>query len=370
MNYKPVSVGVVGTGAISDIYLTNMTTRFPILKVKSVCARHIEHARAKAAQYGLQACTLEQMYSDPEIELVVNLTPAPAHYSVIRRCLAAGKHVYTEKTITDDPETARELMAIARKKGLILASAPDTFLGASWQTARKAIDEGLIGQVTSFAMVANRDATFLDSINAFRCQSGGGACFNYAVYYLTCLVSLLGPVAQVASLCQTPVPSRISINPQSPDFGKEIQTPNESQVYSLLKLRSGAAGTFHLNEESVLMDQAYFSVMGTKGILYLADPNFFGGQVRFLPNSYDFANPPAMTVLPCPFDYCGNDRGIGPADTALAIRTGKAPRAGAELACHVMEVLSAMMESNRFTDIRSVCQRPEPMPEKEHEAIS
>lgn len=362
MELKPVTVGVVGAGAISDIYLTNMTTRFPILKVKSICAGHIENARKKAEKYGISPCTLEEMFDDPEIEMIVNLTPAHAHYSVIRRALAAGKHVYTEKTMTDCTESAQELIAIARNKGLLLASAPDTFLGASWQTARKAIDDGLIGDVTSFAMVANRDATMMDSINAFRNQPGGGACYNYVVYYITCLVSLLGPVGQVASLCRTPVPKRVNIFPQSPNFGKEMDTPNESQVYSLLQLRSGVCGTFHLNEESVLMDQAYFAIMGTKGILYLTDPNYFGGEVRFLPNSYDFTNPAKAQVLPCRHDYSGNDRGVGPADLAMVIRTGSPLRPNAELARHVMEVLTAMMENGRFTDIATTCQRPEPMP--------
>lgn len=363
MELHPVTVGVAGAGTISDIYLSNMTTRFPTLRVKSVCAGHIENARKKAEKYGIAACTLEEMLSDPEIELIINLTPAHAHYSIIRSALNAGKHVYTEKTLTDSLESAAELTALAREKGLYLGSAPDTFLGAAWQAARKAIDDGLIGQVTSFAMVANRDATLMDSINAFRNQPGGGACYNYVVYYITCLVSLLGPIAQVASVCQTPIPQRRNIYPQSPHYGMMMDTPDESQVYSLLQLKSGIWGTFHLNEESVLMDQAFFAIFGTKGILYLTDPNSFGGEVKFLPNSYDFANPAGAEVLPSPFDYADNSRGVGPADLAYAIRTGSPVRPNAEIALHVMEVLTAMMKSGEFTPIESTCDRPEPMPE-------
>ncbi len=361
MDTKPVVVGVIGAGAISDIYLKNMTSRFPLLQVKSICANHLENAQKKAAHYGLIACTLAQMLADPEIELVVNLTPTHAHYAIIREALLAGKHVYSEKTLTGDPKTARELKALAEEKGLYLGCAPDTFLGGAWQTARKAIDDGLIGQVTSFAMAANRDATLMDSINAFRCQPGGGACYNYGVYYITCLVSLLGPVAQVASICETPFPERVNIFPHSPNFGKIISTPNESQVYSLLRLRSGVCGTFHLNEESVLMDQAFFAIYGTKGILYLPDPNGFGGEVRLLPNSYDFQNPAKPEVLPCPYPYCDNSRGVGPADVASAIRHGTNIRPNAQMACHVLEVLTAMMENGKFLSIPSSCDRPEPM---------
>lgn len=362
MEIKPVTVGVVGAGAISDIYLTNMTSRFPILKVKSICAGHIENARKKAAQYDIIPTTLDEMLADPEIELIVNLTPTHAHYSIIRKALSAGKHVYTEKTITDSPDTAADLTVLAREKGVLLASAPDTFLGSAWQTARKAIDDGLIGQPTSFAIAANRDATFMDSLNAFRNQPGGGACYNYVVYHISCLVSLLGPVSQVFSICQAPVTKRVNIFPGSPCFGKEMDTPNESQVYSLLRLRSGVCGTFHLNEETVLLDQAFFAVYGTKGILYLTDPNSFGGDVKYLPNSYDFQNPPAAEVLPCHFDYSDNSRGVGPADVALAIRTGSAIRPNAQMAAHVMEVLTAMIRNEEFTSILSDCDRPAPMP--------
>lgn len=371
MEIQPVTVGVVGAGTISDIYLTNMTTRFPVLRVKSICAGHIENARKKADQYGITACTLEEMLLDPEIELIVNLTPAHSHYGIIRQALNAGKHVYTEKTITDSPDTAADLTVLAREKGLYLASAPDTFLGAAWQTARKAIDDGLIGQPTSFAIAANRDATFMDSMNAFRNQPGGGACYNYVVYHITCLVSLLGAVSQVFSICQTPVPRRTNIFPGSPNFGKMMDTPNESQVYALLRLRNGVCGTFHLNEESVLMDQAYFAIYGTKGILYLTDPNSFGGEVRFLPNSYDFQNLPKPQVLPCLFDFNDNSRGVGPADLAMAIRTGSPIRPNAQMAAHVMEVLTAMMRNETFTSILSDCERPHPMPQKEepHETI-
>ena len=59
-------VGVVGCGKISDIYLKNMTENFPVLKVKSCCAVHPEHARKKAQQYGIAACTYEEMLADPQ----------------------------------------------------------------------------------------------------------------------------------------------------------------------------------------------------------------------------------------------------------------------------------------------------------------
>ena len=364
MAHQKIHVGVVGAGAISDIYLKNMTTRFPNLQVDAICAAHIDHARKKAEQYGIRACTLEEMLADPAITLIVNLTPTHAHYDIIKAALLAGKHVYTEKTMTDSPASAAELIALAQERGLYLGSAPDTFLGAAWQTARKFIDEGNLGQVTSFAICSNRDATIMGSINKFRREPGGGACYNYVVYAVTCLVSLLGPVQEVVSMVETPFPTRKNVLHQSPEFGQTISTPNESQVYALLRLRSGVCGTYHLNEESALFDRPYFAIYGTKGILYLPDPNGFGGDVRFYPANFDMTMSVEPKAIPLTFPYGDNARGIGPADLAAAITRGTQCRPNAQLAYHVMDVLTAMMDSGRdrcFKAISSTCERPEPM---------
>ena len=191
---KKMRVGVVGCGAISDIYLTNMIHNFENLEVAACCAGHLEHAKKKAEQYGIKGCTYEEILADPSIEMVVILTPAPTHEGLIRQALEAGKHVYTEKTMTLAPETAAKLIELAEEKHLYLGSAPDTFLGSALQTARKAIDDGLIGEVTSFEACANRDLDLLASIFRFLRMPGGGICYDFGVYYLTAIVSLFGPV--------------------------------------------------------------------------------------------------------------------------------------------------------------------------------
>ena len=93
---KKMKVAVVGCGAISDIYLTNMIERFDNLEVVACCAAHFEHAQKKAQKYGIKACTYEEILSDDAIEMVVILTPAPTHEELIRRAIEAGKHVYTD----------------------------------------------------------------------------------------------------------------------------------------------------------------------------------------------------------------------------------------------------------------------------------
>ena len=360
---KPMITGVIGAGAISEIYLTNMIRRFPDLEVKSISSARMESARKKAEQFGLKAVTVEEMLNDPEIEMVVVLTPVGSHEGLIRRALEHGKHVYTEKTLTDSPETAGKLLELADEKGLWLGSAPDTFLGAAMQTARKALDDGLLGEVHSFSISATRCNDVLLSMFSFLREPGCGILYDYAVYYVTALVSLLGPVERAGAMISAPYPTHTGILPDRPEFGKPFDSPNESEVSAILRMRSGVTGTLHLDAETVNADVAWFTIYGTKGMLKLTDPNQFGGDVMFYPTETDGWKPLAGRKLEPVSALSDNCRGIGPQEMAEAIREGRPNRAGKEMACHALEVLSALLEGGRdgaFRSIESTCERPAP----------
>lgn len=354
-----MKVGVVGCGSISDIYLQNMIRVFDNLEVVACCAAHPENARKKAAQYGIRACEFEEMLADPGIDMLVILTPAPTHYGLIRAGLEAGKHVYTEKTITIDLAQAKELEALAAQKGLYLGSAPDTFLGAALQRARQVIDGGQLGEITGFQIYANRCLDWLTTYFKFLRLPGGGICFDYGVYYLTALVSLLGPVAEVCAVVENRKPIRIDCNPESPDYGKDYSYDNEGQVNAIIRTESGVTGTFTLNGESLLADMAVFTIYGTEGVLKLTDPNGFGGELRLVTfEKWQFSEQVLENDLP----YGGNSRGLGPAEMAAAIAEGRPNRAGAQMAVHVLDIICAMMESGEkkcFLSVESTCRRPE-----------
>ena len=361
---KVLNTAIVGCGAISDIYLENMIHRFDNLKVTACCANHLEHAKEKAAEYGIRGCTYEEILKDPSIDMVVILTPAPTHETLIRQALEAGKHVYTEKTMTLSAQSAMDLQRLSKDKGLYLGSAPDTFLGAALQTARKAIDDGLIGEVTSFDICANRDLDYLAGLSEFLCMPGGGICYDYSVYHLTALVSLLGPVDSVSALVRNLAAKRPNTFPDSPTFGQTISYPNESQVFSILKMKNGVAGTLSINGDSVIQDQAHFMIYGKKGILKLTDPNTFGDDVIYLPAQKDFEDHPAPQILNYGFSYGENSRGLGPSEMADAIFEKRENRANATLAVHVLDVIDHMVESSEkgvFVQVPTTCRRPEPM---------
>ncbi|HJD45577.1 MAG TPA: Gfo/Idh/MocA family oxidoreductase [Candidatus Mediterraneibacter norfolkensis] len=346
---------------ISDIYLKNMTERYKNLEVISCCARHIEHAEKKGAEYGLRSCTYEEMLSDPEIEIIVVLTGVPAHYELIRQALHHGKHVFTEKTMTLTPEQAEELSGLAESRGLYLCSAPETFLGAGIQTARKAIDEGMIGEIYSFHISANRDLDCMAAMAGFLRQPGGGICQDYGVYYLTALCSLFGGVEQVSAVSRNNRPVRVNTYPKSPEFGQTYPYANESQIASVIRMRNGMIGTFALHGDSNFVDLADFVIYGTKGVLKLGDANRFGGDITFIPTMYGIEKDKEIYVLPPVSPFTENSRGIGVAEMADAIMKGRRSRLDHRFAYHVFETIDAINrcgEAGGSNQISSPCERP------------
>jgi predicted dehydrogenase len=358
---EKLGVGVCGCGAISRIYLQNMTHRFSNLAVVSCCARHLEHAQKRAEEFGIEAMTYEEMLQDERISLIVILTPAPTHAALIRQALLAGKHVYTEKAICLDVGEAKALQALAEEKNLYLSSAPDTFLGEALQTARRAIDAGRIGQVTGFSVSANRNQDLLGALFSFQNLPGGGIDLDYGVYYLTALVSLLGPIKEVSAMEDNPKPVRKNPIPQSPDFGREYASPNVSRVSALLKTKSGIPGTLLLDSESILTDLARFYIYGTEGVLTLCDANGFGGTVRLTAMGPDYRKVQEED-LDLGLPYADNARGIGPSEEAAAILAGRKSRTDCSMAIHVLDVLKTMERSSRTgktLPVETACERPE-----------
>ena len=148
---KRIKTAVVGCGSISDIYMTNLTNgKFTVMELVACSDLMVERMNASAAKFGIKAMSLDEICADPEIEMVICLTTPAAHYPIIKQALLAGKHVFSEKMIAVDLWQGKELVQIANEKGLHLGVAPDTFLGASVQTAKYIVDKGLIGTIRQF----------------------------------------------------------------------------------------------------------------------------------------------------------------------------------------------------------------------------
>lgn len=338
---KQITAGIIGSGSISRIYLHNFQNLFSNIKVKSCCALHMESARKRAAEFGIAASTVEDILADPEIEMVVVLTPAPSHYTLIKQALLAGKHVYTEKVLSLTVDEAKELCQLADEKGLYLGSAPDTFLGAAWQKGSQLLTENTLGTVSGFDVYVNRNMDQITNEYPFVRLAGGGVLYDYGVYHLTALTALLGPVKEVCAIAENNKPVRIGTVEGTPDFGKAYAFPNEAQVTAILRMESGVVGTLTLNGESTPYDLCHFRIYGESGILELPNPNFFGGAVRI--NRHDCIWEEVPNELP----FRENSRGLGPSEMVQAMEEGRPNLASKERALHVLSVMEAIMESSR-----------------------
>jgi predicted dehydrogenase len=240
---KKVKVGIIGCGNISGIYLKNCTQTFEILEV-AACADLIhERAQAQAREYGVpKACSVEELLQDPKIEIVLNLTTPKAHYEVSKAALEAGKHVYVEKPLAVAREDGQAILELAKSKNLLVGCAPDTFLGAGLQTCRKLIDDGWIGEpvaATAFMTCHGHESWHPDP--EFYYEIGGGPMLDMGPYYLTALISLLGPVDRVTGSSRITFPER-TITSQ-PKYGKQIKVETPTHIAGVIDFASGAVGT-------------------------------------------------------------------------------------------------------------------------------
>ena len=353
-----LKLGVVGCGNISEIYLKNLCGCGDV-EVAAVSDTDPERARARAQQFQIpRALSVETLLAEPEIEIVVNLTIPKAHFEVAMAALEAGKHVYNEKPLTVGREEARKILELARAKALRVGCAPDTFLGAALQTSRHLLDSGAIGTpvgATAFMISHGHEDWHPDP--AFYYQPGGGPMFDMGPYYLTALVTLLGPVRRVTGSAQISFYERTVTS--APKFGSTIRVEVPTNIATVIDFATGAIGTMLMTFDVWRASLPKMEIYGSEGTLRIPDPNYFGGAVELW--RHDAREWRSMSLIN---NLTANLRGLGVADMARAIREGRFHRASGELAYHVLEIMHDAHDASRderHIRVASTCERPAPI---------
>lgn len=332
----PVGVGIVGAGTISTTYLENLTS-FPDVRVRGVADLDLERAAATAARFDLPwSGPVEGLLADPAVEIVVNLTVPAVHAEVGLAALDAGKHVWSEKPLALDRPSARTLLDAAAGKGLRVACAPDTVLGAGIQSARRAIDDGAIGRPqTALALFQSPGPESWHPAPEFLFAAGGGPLLDMGPYYLTALVHLMGPIARVTATAGRARESRtIGSGPRA---GTVFAVTVPTTVTALLQFARGGSAQAVFSFDSGV-GRTTLEVTGTGGTAVLPDPNRFDGDTEIVvPGA---AGPRIVAA-----SGASSSRGTGVLEMARAIRAGVPERASGELAYHVLDVMLATVES-------------------------
>ncbi|WP_425145073.1 Gfo/Idh/MocA family protein [Deinococcus sp.] len=352
-------VGIIGAGDISAAYL-RAAHDLRLFEVAGLCDLDTLRAETRAAEFGVPVLPQADLLALPGLQAIVNLTPPAAHAAVSLDILRSGHHLYSEKPLAVSLEDGAAVLDEARRRGLRVGCAPDTLLGAGFQTARAALDAGLIGRpfaASAFFMGSGPEAWHPNP--QFFFQPGAGPLFDLGPYYLSALINLLGPVARVSGSAVRAFAERVAGHPSR--LGERVAVNTPTHVTAQLSFESGAAATFLATFDVAGSELPRMELYGTQGTLSVPDPNEFGGPVRIRRAGGD-----DWETLPLTRPYQDNSRGIGLADLLSSAARGVAHRAGGELAYHVLEVMTRVLEAaeaGRTLPIESRAPRPDPLPE-------
>jgi predicted dehydrogenase len=350
-------VGIIGCGAIIAQYLANFRR---LDQIVLVAVADLDPARAQAVaddHDGVRALSVDGLLAADDVDLVLNLTIPAAHAGVALKAIAAGKNVYGEKPLAATAAEARQVLEAAREAGVVVGCAPDTVLGTGIQTARKAIDDGLIGApISATATMVTPGHERWHPNPDFYYQPGGGPLLDMGPYYVSALVTLLGPVVSVVGAASHTRSERtIGSGPRA---GETVPVAVDSHVTGVLVHASGALSTLLMSFDAVKSKSPNIEIHGESGSLAVPDPNHFDGDVQVFALGAD-----DWQTLPVSAGYVDSGRGFGIADLA-ATAPGSEPRAGGQLAYHVLEVMESMLASARTgsaVQINSTTDRPEPV---------
>ena len=359
MTPAPTTIGIVGCGTISGAYL-RACAGFDGVDVVAVADLDHERAVAKAKEFGVpRAVSVPDLLADPGVDIILNLTIPSAHADIAKAALEGGRSVYNEKPLAIDFAGGRAIVESAEARGLRVGCAPDTFLGGGLQTCRKLIDDGVIGEpvAAAGAMLGHGPESWHPDPSFFY-EPGAGPLFDMAPYYLTALVSLLGPIRRVGGLAAIGIPERTITS--KPRFGEIIRPKTPTHVASVLEFGSGAVGTLTTSFEVWASERPKLEIYGTEGTLSVPDPNTFAGPVRL-----KLAGDEDWSEVPLTHANTSDSRGIGVLDMAAAMAAGTRHRASGELALHVLEAMETILAASkegRVAALTTTCDRPAPIP--------
>ena len=362
---RKLGVGVVGCGNISAAYF-RLSRLFKGMEIKACADIDPAAAQGRAKEFGIRAESVANLMAAKDIDIVVNLTIPAAHYEVSKAALEAGKHVYSEKPFVLSVREGLELKKRAEKRGLRIGSAPDTFLGGAHQLARHLVDTGAVGRITSgTAFVMSRGMEHWHPNPDFFFQPGAGPVLDIGPFYITDLIQLIGPVKRGAAFATIPMPERIITS--KPRYGQKIKVNTPTTIHAIMEFVNGAVVSLNTSWDVWKHGHAPIELYGDQGSLFVPDPNFFGGEVRYTRKADPVKKTPRWNhpfLVPNQEHAQGpmaNYRTSGLADMAIGIIEGRPHRCSMELALHAIDVMTGILRSGdtgKFVEMRTTCERP------------
>jgi predicted dehydrogenase len=363
---EKLGIGIIGCGMISDAYF-NAAKKFSIIDVVACADVIMDRAKERADKFGATAMTAEGVFANPDVQIVLNLTPPLMHSKVSLDALRAGKHVYTEKPFGVDSEDAAQVIRLAKEKNLRVGSAPDTFLGGGLQTCRKLLDDGWIGSpISATAIVMGRGPEKWGQAPFFY-DYGGGPMLDLGPYYITALVHLFGPAKSVVAMTKKGSEYRTFADEVAPQYQDKYEPFGKypvnvtTHLTGVIEFHSGVFATVITSFEAHAHTHPCIEVYGDHGSMTCPDPNTFGGPVKVMCSGDN----KEWQEVPLTHIYSENSRSLGVADMAQAILNDRQHRCNGDLACHVLDIMlsfdKASKEERKVT-LETTCEQPAAFP--------
>ena len=373
-----MKVGVIGCGNIADIYFHNSKNFFNNFEIIACADLNPEASKKYSEKYGIINLSVEELLSNEDIQLVINLTIPNAHFEVSKSILNSGKHSYSEKPISIEFDEGKELLNLAKSKNLYVGSAPDTFLGAGIQKSKQVIEDGTIGEIVlgSISMgVAGHEIWHPNP--DFYYKYGGGPILDMGPYYFSALVNLLGPVKSVYSQSRT-VYSQREIG-SGERKGEKITVDIPTTLISQIEFSNGALIDSFFSFDVYKHNKSHIELFGTKGAINVPDPNMFGGEIKICDekkSDWKTIKTDDMNLGRLNTNRIGgeknekanedptsaNFRGIGVCEMIDSIKENKINRCSGELSLHVLEIMQSILKSakiNEKVNLESVTNIPQ-----------
>jgi len=251
--------GVLGTGEVAfDVaYAINYV---PNNSVKGVASRSAKNAEwfSKNLPDAKAYSDYDSLIQDSDIDIIYIATPNSTHTDMMRKCIAAGKHILCEKPFCLSAPEGREIQKLANEANVFCMEALWTRFIPATKSIIERVQKGDIGKLKyikgSFGHIFSKD-------RCYNKELGGGVLFDLGMY----LISLTYPI--------TGMPDKLKF---SPSYGESGVDEQSSFTFSY---KSGNIATFHCSFQNDLENTIEF--YGESGILKLGPPFYRTSRISF-----------------------------------------------------------------------------------------
>ncbi|MGR3661614.1 MAG: Gfo/Idh/MocA family protein [Paracoccaceae bacterium] len=330
---RKFGIGIVGVGMAVRPHMLSLQELAGEIEVCGVYARTPAAREAFALESGFPAVdSIEALLSKPNLDAVFLLTPANARVEIVRQVAAAGKHILMEKPAGRTTADAEKIVKICDDAGVKLGVIFQYRFRAASLAMKGLLDSGKLGELASAFLVVPwwRGQGYYDEPGRGTMErDGGGVMITQAIHSMDLMLSLTGPVAEVAAIAGTTCLHKM----ETEDF-----------IGAGLKFATGALGSLMATVNCFPGEQEYMVFNCTKGSAKLAggvlDVNWNNGRRE------EFGEPANAGGGADPMDFPHDWHMAQILDFVDAVKTDRQPVSNGHSALNVHRLIDALLQSS------------------------